>query len=112
MTVTHAKVSAKSDGGDTTLVRPSDWNADHTGTNAHDHAGTTDGGVLTNDQHDGYSEFAALADPAAPGASILRMYARLMSGRMLPRWIAPSGVAMPFQPALFGGTVVLFTPNK
>lgn len=28
-TVTHAKVSAKADGGDATLVRPSDWNADH-----------------------------------------------------------------------------------
>jgi hypothetical protein len=29
MSLTHAKVSAKSDGGDATLVRPSDWNADH-----------------------------------------------------------------------------------
>jgi len=29
MTVTHSFVSAKSDGGDTTIVRPSDWNADH-----------------------------------------------------------------------------------
>jgi hypothetical protein len=29
MGITHSKVSAKSDGGDATLVRPSDWNADH-----------------------------------------------------------------------------------
>lgn len=29
-TVTHAKVSAKADGGDATLVLPSDWNAGHT----------------------------------------------------------------------------------
>ncbi len=36
MSITHSKVSAKSDGGDTTLVRPSDWNAAHTGEpNAH-----------------------------------------------------------------------------
>lgn len=28
-TVTHSKVSGIADGGDTTLVRPSDWNADH-----------------------------------------------------------------------------------
>jgi hypothetical protein len=28
-TITHAKVSAKSDGGDSTLVLPSDWNAAH-----------------------------------------------------------------------------------
>ena len=30
MAITHAKSSTKSDCGDTTLVRPSDWNADHT----------------------------------------------------------------------------------
>jgi hypothetical protein len=29
MGITHAKVSAKSDGGDSSLVRPSDWNAPH-----------------------------------------------------------------------------------
>lgn len=29
MAVTHSFVSAKSDGGDATVVRPSDWNADH-----------------------------------------------------------------------------------
>lgn len=29
MTVTHSFTSTKSDGGDTTVVRPSDWNADH-----------------------------------------------------------------------------------
>ena len=28
--VTHAKVSAKSDGPDSTVIQPSDWNADHT----------------------------------------------------------------------------------
>jgi len=30
MGIAHAKVSAKSDGGDSTLVLPSDWNATHT----------------------------------------------------------------------------------
>lgn len=29
MGIAHAKVSAKADGGDATLVMPSDWNADH-----------------------------------------------------------------------------------
>lgn len=29
MGITHAKVSAKADGGDATLVLPSDWNAAH-----------------------------------------------------------------------------------
>jgi hypothetical protein len=31
MAITHAKVSGKPDGADATLVRPSDWNADHIG---------------------------------------------------------------------------------
>jgi hypothetical protein len=31
MAITHTKVSGKADGGDTSLVLPSDWNADHTG---------------------------------------------------------------------------------
>ena len=31
MPITHAFTSAKSDGGDATLVKPSDWNAAHTG---------------------------------------------------------------------------------
>lgn len=47
MAITHAKVSAKADGGDASLVRPSDWNAVHSGINDHDHsAATTQGGVL------------------------------------------------------------------
>jgi hypothetical protein len=31
MPITHSKVSGIADGGDTDLVRPSDWNADHDG---------------------------------------------------------------------------------
>lgn len=30
MTITHSKVSAKTDGADSSLVQPSDWNAGHT----------------------------------------------------------------------------------
>ncbi len=61
MAVTHIFVSAKSDGGDATLVRPSNWNASHTGTiddtmhgvrtiaNAHAHANLSSIGV--DDHH-------------------------------------------------------------
>jgi hypothetical protein len=31
MAITHTFVSTKSDGGDSSLVKPSDWNGDHTG---------------------------------------------------------------------------------
>lgn len=33
MPIKHAKVSTIEDGVDTDLVQPSDWNADHTGSN-------------------------------------------------------------------------------
>ena len=32
MAITHPYVSTVADGGDTDLVQPSNWNADHTGT--------------------------------------------------------------------------------
>jgi hypothetical protein len=47
MAIKHAKVSTIPDDADTNLVRPSDWNADHIGTNAHDHSDAENGGVLT-----------------------------------------------------------------
>lgn len=51
MPITHSKVSAVSDGGDTTLVRPSDWNANHTGSLVQPFASGTSfpGGPATND---------------------------------------------------------------
>ena len=39
--VKHAKVSAKSDGGDATLVRPTDWNAEHVATDPVTWSGVT-----------------------------------------------------------------------
>lgn len=48
---------------------------------AHDHTSPGDGGVLTNDTHDGYSEYAALgADPATPATGKARFYAKTDAG--------------------------------
>jgi hypothetical protein len=46
----------------------------------HDHSGAGDGGVLTNDVHDGYSEYQQMSAPASPAAGALRMYARSQAG--------------------------------
>ena len=46
MPIKHPFVSLKDDGADATKVRPSNWNADHTGTNVHNHADTNTGGTL------------------------------------------------------------------
>jgi len=50
MAIKHAKTSAIEDGSDATLVRPSDWNADHTGTLDHG----TDLAGLSDDDHPQY----------------------------------------------------------
>lgn len=67
--------------------------------------------VQLNDSHSGYSDYTGIADPSAPSAGILRQYAKSVCGRMLPKWIGPSGVNTPVQPALFQNNVVLYMPN-
>ena len=69
------------------------------------------GTVLLNDSHTGYSEYDAISDPSAPASGSLLLYAKSISGRTLPKWMPPSGVDSPVQPALFGNKVVLYLPN-
>jgi len=54
----------------------------------------------------------ATSDPAAPAAGFLKIFAKNVAGRVLPKWIGPSGVDTPFQPALFGNNIVLFAPSS
>lgn len=72
MTIKHAKVSAKSDGGDATKALPSDWNADHT---------ITEGITLPQNE-----------TPSAPAADNITLFTRKVGGRMLPGSIGPSGL--------------------
>lgn len=67
--------------------------------------------TLTNDVHLGYQDWSAIGLPSAPASDTLRMYARKLSGRMLPKWTPPSGLDSSVQPALFGNNVVLYMPN-
>jgi hypothetical protein len=88
--IKHAKTSAKSDGGDNTLVQPSDWNAEH---------------VI-----DQYVDFPDISNPAAPSAG-LRMFARAQAGRMLPAFVGPSGLDSNVQPALFRNSTFMWLPG-
>lgn len=65
----------------------------------------------TLDNHSGYSDYAAISNPAAPAADTLRLYARKVAGRMVPKWIGPAGIDTPYQAALYGNNVVLYVPN-
>ncbi len=67
--------------------------------------------TLTNDVHLGYQDWDEIANPSAPSSDTLRLFARKVSGRMIPKWMPPSGLDTPFQPALFGNNVVMYMPN-
>jgi hypothetical protein len=89
--IKHAFTSGKTDGGDSTLIQPSNWNAEH---------------VI-----DQYVDFPDIANPAAPSAGNLRIFARAQAGRMLPAVIGPSGLDTNLQPALFRNTVYMWLPG-
>ena len=82
--IKHAFTSGKADGGDATLVQPSNWNAEH---------------VI-----DQYVDYPAINTPSAPSAGSMRTYARSRAGRMLPHIVGPAGIDVALQPALFGNT--------
>ncbi|MFZ2832131.1 MAG: hypothetical protein WAZ40_03175 [Minisyncoccia bacterium] len=51
------------------------------------------------------------AEPTAPAAGDLHLYSKSIAGRMLPKWIGPSGTDVVAQPALFGNNFALWMPN-
>jgi len=66
---------------------------------AHDHTGAADGGVLTNDEHDGYSEYGEIVSPAAPAANKGRMYAVDVEGITCLAYKDPAGTETVLPPA-------------
>lgn len=50
-------------------------------------------------------------EPSAPASGILSIYAKNISGRMLPKWKGPSGLDTFFQPAFFGNNIVMWNPG-
>lgn len=79
MPITHSKVSAKADGGDASLVQPSDWNASH----------SVSGGIDLPAE-----------SPPPPAAGSVRLFGRSIAGRMLPAIIGPSGLDTGLQPLI------------
>ena len=53
----------------------------------HDHTTGDGSGVLTNDEHDGYSKYSAIADPGAAATGAGRLYFKDVSGRILPKFV-------------------------
>lgn len=63
------------------------------------------------DLQSGGLQFAAMSDPATPAANNLRVYAKAVSGRMMLKVKAPSGVDYTLQPSLFQQQVTIATPG-
>jgi hypothetical protein len=71
---------------------------------SHNHtAAGGDGGVLTNDEHDGYAEFAEIATPSTPAANKGRLYAKDVSGASLPHWKTEAGTEIDLTSVGSGG---------
>ena len=49
-------------------------------------------------------------EPSAPATGTLEIYAKSIAGRMLPKWIGPSGFDTPFQAALSQNKVAWWNP--
>lgn len=53
-----------------------------------------------------------VTEPAAPAASLLTMYAKNVGGRMLPKFVGPSGIDSALQPAIFQNRVITYVPSS
>lgn len=91
MGIKHPFTSAKADGGDATLVQPSNWNADH---------------VVEN-----YVDLPDVVTPAVPAAGWLRMFAKTRANRATLNSIGPAGIDVAYQPAFFGNTIQMWLPS-
>jgi len=77
----------------------------------HDHTAADSTGPLTNDEHDGYSKYAAIADPGASSTGTGLFYFKDVASRIVPKWVGPTGLDTVAQPALFGNNIALWVPN-
>ncbi len=62
------------------------------------------------DVQSGGLQLAGQNDPAAPAANNLRIYAKDIAGRMMPKWVGPAGVDTPFQASLGFNRVSMIVP--
>lgn len=89
MGIKHTFQSAKSDGGDSTLIQPSNWNADHT--------------------IDSEFNVPNVASPAVPGSGV-SLFGRQIAGRSLPAFIGPSGLDSALQPLIARNKIAFWNP--
>lgn len=68
--------------------------------------------IVGADTHTSYSEYTAIPNPTSPAANNLRFYARNVAGRIMPKWMPPTGVEQVVQPNIFNNTITLWAPSS
>ena len=63
------------------------------------------------DVQSGGLQLAAQSDPTTPAANNLRIYAKDIAGRIMPKWVGPAGVDTPFQANLGFNRIAWVTPS-
>lgn len=92
MAIKHAFTSGKTDGGDATLVQPSNWNANHT--------------------IDSEVTFPVVANPATPSANNFNFYGKILGNtRVMPTAVGPSGMDYVLQPSMWRQKAGMFNPS-
>lgn len=67
--------------------------------------------LFTAPSFSSYLDLDAVADPAAPSAGVVRLYGRSMAGKIIPKWVGPSGIDTMVQASLAGTATVLWLPS-
>lgn len=52
------------------------------------------------------------SEPSTPISNNIILYSKSIGGRMMPKWLAPSGVDTPFQSNIFFNNISLFSPSS
>lgn len=92
MGIKHLFSSGKVDGGDATLVQPSNWNANHT--------------------IDTEVTYPAIASPATPSANNFNFFGKKLGNtRIMPASIGPSGMDYTLQPSIWRQKAGVFNPS-
>ncbi|GAC1603238.1 MAG: hypothetical protein NVS3B29_07560 [Candidatus Saccharimonadales bacterium] len=63
------------------------------------------------DLQSGGIQLAAQADPASPAANNIRIFAKNIAGRTMPKWLDPNGDTTPFQANLGFNRVAMMAPG-
>lgn len=53
----------------------------------------------------------AVADPSPPAAGKMRLYAKDIGGRIMPKFMGPSGLDVPIQPSIFSNGIMMVAPG-